>query len=109
LRKTIFSAAACCGAVVIENSSSSTVWRDSNCGTHLFARFNANYKNCPPRSQTVKTEVLIQPDSTTHGAESQSQPSNAFICPDPLRFERPAYQLCMVPSRRRFTGRYARR
>src|SRR5216684_927652 len=60
------------------NSLSRIAWRDPSGEAHLFARFIANYKNCPPRSQTVKTEVPIQRDSTTHAGKSQPQPSNAL-------------------------------
>src|SRR5712664_612793 len=106
-RKTIFSTAACCGAVM-ETPFSRKAWPDSGGGTHPFRRFIANYKNCPPRSQTVKTEVPIQRDSTTHAGKSQPQPSNALALTALFR-RVSAYQLWMVPSRRRFTGRYARR
>src|SRR6266404_3585025 len=66
------------------NSFSRIAWRDSRGEAHPFARFIANYKNCRPWSQTVKTEVTIQWDSS-HGGKSQPQPSKALPCPDPIQ------------------------
>src|SRR6266404_8494683 len=68
-----------CGGLLLRghgNSFSRTVWRDWIGEAHPFARFIANYKNCLPRSQTVKTEVPFQRDSTTYGAKLQ--PLNGF-------------------------------
>src|SRR5882672_369055 len=105
LRKTIFSTAACCCGVM-ETPSSEQLMRFKRRDTLIRARFIANYKNCPPWSQTVKTEIPIQRDSANSGTELQVF---AVVSLSYTLWDTRLYQLCIVPSSLRLIGKYARR